>query len=292
MRSPGTGVRALPLCSSNTLVFLPPSGSKEIVLHDLFSGARRGGFTLEQSAPAKLEVDAWIEGDRLLLPWIDNQKRAQIECWDLALERRSWHLDLNEGAGEPRLLWHVLQNGSRTWLYLRPAAGAGADANPVLCELATAIGALSPLANVRLSSKDRPLGPLSERRRRLSSSELFVLSERPQNKEETRVRCIDLSSGERWSATLRAPFAELATLTPAPALSADGVVLAYTPQARSDRTSSSGSSVVFLDRANGLVRADKRSLGQEAFGRSDALEFVPLGEGLMVRGQDRLEVWR
>jgi hypothetical protein len=50
--------------------------------------------------------------------------------------------------------------------------------------------------------------------------------------------------------------------------------------------------VVFLDRANGLLRADKRSLGTEAFGRSDELEFVPLGDGLMVRGANRLEVWR
>jgi len=69
-------------------------------------------------------------------------------------------------------------------------------------------------------------------------------------------------------------------------------VLAYTPFARSDRANTIGSNVVFLDRANGLVRADKRALSQEAFGRSDALEFVPLGDGLMLRGQDRLEVWR
>jgi hypothetical protein len=291
IRSPGSGVRALPLASSNTLAFLPPNGNKEIALHDLFTGARTGGFTLEQSVPAKLEQDAWIEGDRLLLPWIDN-KRSQIECWDLAQRKRSWHLDLNEGAAEPRLLAGVLQSGARTWLSLRPAASANADSNPILCELATAIGALSPLSNVRLSMRDRLLGPISEKRRRLPSNELFVLSERPQAKEETRVRCIDLSSGERWSATLRAPFDEIGKATPAPALAADGLVLAYTPTVRPERANNIGSNVVFLDRANGLLRADKRSLGTEAFGRSDELEFVPLGDGLMVRGANRLEVWR
>ena len=289
--SPGTGVRALPLASSNTLVFLPPTFSKEVVLHDLFTGARTGSFTLEQGAPAKLEEDAWIEGDRLILPWIDNPKRAQIECWDLALRRRSWRIDLNEGSSEPRVLAAVLQSGTRTWLYQRPTS-SGSESNPSLCELSTGIGALSPLSNVRLALKDRLLGPSAQKRRRLPSSEIFVLSERPQAKEETRVRCIDLASGERWSASLRAPFAEIGQQTPAPALSADGVVLAYTPFARSDRANTIGSNVVFLDRANGLVRADKRALSQEAFGRSDALEFVPLGDGLMLRGQDRLEVWR
>jgi len=291
IRSPGSGVRALPLCSSNQLVFLPPNGTKgEIAVHDLFTGARSGGFTLEQVVPAKLEDDAWIEGDRLLLPWMDNNA-SQVECWDLVQKKRVWHLDLNEGTSEQRRLFGVLQFGTRTWLHLKPAASGSSDSNPVLCELSTSIGALSPLSNVRLAPEDWLTG-LARSRRRLPSSELYVLSERPQAKEETRVRCIDLVSGERWSATLRAPFKDIGKSTPAPALSADGVALAYNPYARAERASSSGSSVVFLDRTNGLVRADKRALGAEAFGRSEALELVPLGDGLLVRGANRLEVWR
>ncbi len=292
IRSPGSGARALPLCSSNRLVFLPPTGGKEIALHDLFSGARTGGFALEQSVPAKLEEDAWIEGDRLILPWTENQKRAQIECWDLQTGKRSWQLDLNAGVSEPRKLVGVLQFGARTWLHLKPGNSGSSESNPTLCELSTGIGALAPLSNVRLAPEDCLTGPIAQRRRRLPSSELYVLSERPQAKEETRVRCIDLVSGERWSATLRAPFKEIGKATPAPALSADGLALAYTPSARPERANNIGSNVVFLDRANGLLRADKRSLGTEPFGRSDALEFVPLGDGLMVRGENRLEVWR
>ena len=292
IRSPGSGVRALPLASSNTLVFLPPNGNREIALHDLFTGARKGGFTLEATVPAKLEEDAWIEGDRLLLPWTENPKRAQIECWDLQTQKRSWQLDLNAGGGEPRKLVGVLQFGARTWLHLKPGSTGGSESNPTLCELSTAIGAISPLSNVRLAAGDRLTGPVAQRRRRLPSGELFVLSERPQAKEDTRVRCIDLLSGERWSATLRAPFDEIGKATPAPALSADGLALAYTPNVRPERANNIGSNVVFLDRANGLLRADKRSLGTESFGRSDALEFVPLGDGLMVRGENRLEVWR
>jgi len=289
IRSPGAGVRALPLASSNQLVFLPPVGNTEIAVHDLFTGARSGGFTLEQAVLSRLEDDAWIEGDRLLLPWIESDR---IECWDLVQRKRSWHLDLNDGASEKRRLWGVLQFGNRTWLHLKPAASGSSDSNPMLCELSTAIGALSPLSNVRLAPEDWVTGLARAARRRLPSSELYVLSERPQAKEETRVRCIDLVSGERWSATLRAPFKDIGKSTPAPALSADGVALAYNPYARSERSSSSGSSVVFLDRSNGLVRADKRALGAEAFGRSDALELVPLGDGLLVRGTNRLEVWR
>ncbi|MBK7645379.1 MAG: PQQ-binding-like beta-propeller repeat protein [Planctomycetes bacterium] len=292
MRSPGAGVRALPMCGSNAMVFLPPTGNSEIAVHDLFTGARMGSLTLETPVPTKLEEDAWIEGDRLLLPWIDS-RRAQIEGWDLALRKRLWHLDLNAGASDPRMLGGILQSGTRTWLFLRPAISSSPDANPTLAELSTGIGALSPLSNVRLSSGDRLLGPLTQKRRRLPSSELFVLSERPQAREETRVRCIDLSAGERWSTTLRTPFQEISgSLTPAPALSSDGLALAYTPFADSKRASSVGSNVVFLDRANGLVRADKRSLAQELFGSSDSLEFVPLGDGLLVRGMHRLEVWR
>ncbi len=287
IRAPGIGWRSLPMCSSNTLLFLPTQSHSDIRVHDLFTGAQERTLHLEQPAPGTLADEAWIEGDRLLLPWIDHVTTSQIDCWDVVQGKRAWRLNLDEAGQEHRRLSGVLQCGTRTWLYL-----TSASRNPQIYELSSGIGALAPLSGVRLAPKDRLLGTRGLKRRRLATPELFVLSERPQAPLETRVRCIDLTSGERWTTALHTPFAEISsTLTPAPALSDACVALAYSPAAQANRSSSAGANVIFLDRTSGLVRADKRALGQDAFG-SSGLEFVAIGDGLLVRGERRLEMWR
>jgi hypothetical protein len=287
------GQRALPLVAEDRLCFLPQMGGSEVEIADLYTGRRIGSLVLAAGAQARLEADAWVEGDRLLVPWIDHSSISRVECHSVRSLQRLWELDLSGSGEERRQLSVVLQHEDRTWLYLRPIGNGASQRSPQLIELSTAIGALAPLSHVRLAFDDRLLGSRHWRRRQLPSPELFMLSRRPQNPQEARVRCVDLTSGERWITTLLTPWKEISgAQTPLPALSEESVVLAYTPGMQPNRSNAVGAQVVFLDRASGLVRADKRALPQEYFGSSDTLELIPMGSSLLVRGERRLELWQ
>lgn len=287
------GQRALPLVAEDRLCFLPQMGGSEVEIADLYTGRRIGSLALAAGAQARLEADAWVEGERLLVPWIDHSSISRVECHSVRSLQRLWELDLSGSGEERRQLSVVLQHGERTWLYLRPIGNGASQRSPQLIELSTEIGALAPLSHVRLAFDDRLLGSRQWRRRPLPSPELFVLSRRPQNPQEARVRCVDLTSGERWVTTLLTPWKEISgAQTPLPALSEETVVLAYTPGMQPNRSNAIGAQLVFLDRASGLVRADKRALPQEYFGSSDSLELIPMGSSLLVRGERRLELWQ
>jgi|688.fasta_scaffold03122_14 outer membrane protein assembly factor BamB len=287
------GARALPLVAEDRLCFLPQMGAIEIEVADLYTGRRIGTLTLAAGAQARVESDAWVEGQRLLVPWIEHASLSRIECHDVRTLARLWDLDLSGSGEERRQLSTVLQHGGRTWLYLRPIGTNAATRSPQLIELSTAIGALAPLSHVRLSFEDRLLGSRQWRRRELPSPELFMLSRRPQNPQEARVRCIDLAKGERWVTTLSVPWKEIGGgQTPLPAISSECVLLAYAPGRSANRSGEIGTQLVFLDRASGLMRADKRALPSASFGDSDSVEFVPMGNSLFVRGERRLELWQ
>jgi hypothetical protein len=102
-----------------------------------------------------------------------------------------------------------------------------------------------------------------------------------------------LAKGERWVTTLSVPWKEIGGgQTPLPAISSECVLLAYAPGRSANRSGEIGTQLVFLDRASGLMRADKRALPSASFGDSDSVEFVPMGNSLFVRGERRLELWQ
>jgi hypothetical protein len=228
-----------------------------------------------------------------------------VLAYDLGTGSRAWRVAFGEddarrpadaGAvdrrSDGRELAAVLQRPGRTWLLVR-SPNQSAERSATLLELSTRIGAVSPLPNVRVGAGDCVVGLQRAGRLALSSSTLFLLGHK-EGSSEARLRAVDLERGELWSTVLAPKFEELVqrrsgfTALPQPALSDSAVVFAYSlaPQG----VSSSQSAVECLDRSNGR-RTSTFALAA-AMGRCDSLKLYPLGAGLLVQGENGLEVLR
>jgi outer membrane protein assembly factor BamB len=290
-------VQAAPLLSSNQVVFPPVSGGKQFVVCDLFTGRRALQFEIDLPAAASVDQDAWIEGGRLIVPWFDDNRssaRNQILALDLANGRTQWRLGFSSVSGDSRALSGILQHGAKTYLLVAPATDAQPGASPrAILELSTAIGAASPLANIRIGPEDRILGLPRERASRvhLATSWFFVLSGRS-GARDARLRAVDLESGEQWTHGLDLSIDEIATRTPAPlpALSDSTVAIAYTLATQSGTRNIGVTQLSFFDRATGSLR-DRLDLDKR-LGASDNLLLVPLESALIVKGQRLMEFRR
>src|SRR5262249_16092850 len=88
-------LQLLPLLSSNQAVFLPVSGRKQFLVRDLFTGRQALSFESESPVSYSVDQDAWIEGDRLVLPWFNDNRSSvanQIVAIDLSSGRALWRL--------------------------------------------------------------------------------------------------------------------------------------------------------------------------------------------------------
>jgi hypothetical protein len=289
------GLRPMPLCSSNRLVFLPNSGRKQFLVRDLFTGRRAHAFEIKVPVQSLADEEAWIEDDRLILPWFNESRsseRNQMIAVDLASGRLLWRIGFAEIGSEPFVLENVIQHAGKTYLIAGPWPSDEPQARALL-ELSTGIGAVAPLAHIRIGRDDRILGVgKSERRLRLSSPLVFLLSKSTKS-DEARLRAIDLASGELWAQGLGVTIEDVRKVTvPVPALSETTIAIAYTLFSRGNppRPATDPTSLVFLDRASGL-KAERRDLN-ERHGNSDALRFFPLGDALVIQGDKRLEVLR
>jgi outer membrane protein assembly factor BamB len=305
------GLAALPLLSSNRVVLLPVQGRKRAVALDLFTGREALSFELDTPVRAAAPDDAWIEDDLLIVPWIQagrEPERNHVLAYDLASGERAWRVAFGDDLGargpvaadresppDARELVAVLQRPRRTWLLVRSSiATAEKPASAAIYELSTRIGALSPLASVRIGASDRVLGLVRPGRLALSSTILFLLGGR-EGSHEARLRAVDLAGGEMWSQALTPAFEDLLqpsapfSLMPQPALSDGAVLLAYSVMAKGG-VPSLMTTIECLDRGSG------RSLSSlslsPVMGRCDSLKIFPLGGGLLVRGQGGVEVLR
>ncbi len=292
-----TSLLRIPVLASNRLVFLPALGRAMCATYDLFTGRRGITFKLDPPAGSNMERDSWVEGDRLILPWL-NATRANlsssnlVQAIDLASGRRLWKVEFAEqDASEPRTLDGVLQFGERTFLVVRPWRGAEDKATSpgMILELATQIGATAPISNVRVMPEDRIFGLASSSRVRLQSSLVFILAER-RDAETSSLRCVDLTSGELWIQSLSVPASELEynLPMPLPAISETTVAVGFTRRPR-DRQNPP-TTLLFYDRATGVKR-DERTLSLPLL-RSDRAQFVAFGDALIVRGGRQLEILR
>ncbi|MFN0006663.1 MAG: PQQ-binding-like beta-propeller repeat protein, partial [Planctomycetota bacterium] len=304
-----------PLVSSRRIVLLPAQMHREGRVLDLFTGRETAVFAFDTPARATAADDAWIEDDRLIVPWFENSRDPDgnhVLAFDLATGNRLWRVAFGDtdgargpvgGAGELRAdsseLVAVLQRPGRTWLLVRsiPPAGGSAPAGVpamTMVELSTRIGALSPLPNVRVGPTDCILGLPRPGRLALSSTTVFLLGHK-EGLKEARLRAVDLERGELWTTALLLPFEELVqgrvpgTLIPQPALSESSVVIAYSQDPR-QAVSSPHSAIESLDRRTGQ-RISHFTLSKD-MGRCGFLRFFPLGQGLLVQGENGLEVLR
>lgn len=302
-----------PLTSSRRIVLLPAQMHREGRVLDLFTGRETAAFTFDTPARLTAVDDAWIENDRLIVPWFENSRDPDgnhVLAFDLATGNRIWRVGFGEadgarptGTGAPvnradsSELVACLQRPGRTWLLVRsmpPAGGSVPGDVPAMTmvELSTRIGALSPLPNVRVGPTDCVLGLPRPGRLALSSTTVFLLGNKDGSK-EARLRAVDLERGELWATTLFPAFDELiqgripGTSIPQPALSDSTVVIAYSLDPRQPV---GYSAIECLDRRNGQ-RMKTFPLSKE-MGRCALLKFFPLGQGLLVQGEGGLEILR
>jgi outer membrane protein assembly factor BamB len=283
-----SGLQPVPLVSSNQVVFVPLAGYKQFVVRDLFTGRRALQFDCEAPMSRSMEDDAWIEGDRLMLPWF-NESRASVSNELLAIDlgngRTLWRLGFGAEGGDRRTLTNVLQAGAKTYLLVTPAPDAERP-NPSrsILELSTAIGATSPLSNVRVGWEDRILGVLPDSRARLSSSWIFLVSSTRPGARESRLRAVDLAGGEAWTQTLsNLSPSEIQRAQSQPAVSDTTVAV---PLAVNPPPKSQGSAITQLflfDRASGVSRGTYEP---------DGMQLIPLGKALFLRGRGAIEVWQ
>jgi len=295
-----------PLVSSRRIVLLPAQMHREGRVLDLFTGRETAAFTFDTPARGTAVDDAWIESERLIVPWFENSRDPEgnhVLAFDLATGNRLWSVPFGTAAGAPENradsseLVAVLQRPGRTWMLVKstpPPGGPVQAPTMTMVELSTRIGAISPLPSVRVGPNDCILGLVRPGRLALTSTIVFLLGHKDGSK-EARLRAVDLEQGELWATTLLLPFEELVqgrvpgTSIPQPALSDSSVVIAYSQDPR-QAVSSPHSAIESLDRRNGQ-RLSHFTLSKD-MGRCGYLRFFPLGQGLLVQGENGLEVLR
>lgn len=287
-------VQRVPLLSNGRVVLLPSPGRTQVVVLDLFTGSRVRRFDLDTPVVATVASDAWIEGDRLIVPWFvqqSNVERNHVLAYDLATGTRAWRVPLTDARGA-RWLAGVLQQEGRTWLYLqgRGSNESGITEQSLAC-LDTRIGALTPLSAVRIGSDDRILGLGRATRVVLPAGPIAVLSPRTGGGRgplgEARLRAIDLDRGERWVQGLGIPFDELSSATLPVAVASDTILVVVTvPNPSLVQGSLMRADLRAFDLATGQPRGIR---GVRMESTKDVPQPIPLGDVLIVRTKTQLE---
>jgi hypothetical protein len=296
-------VQRVPLVAGTRVVFVPSSGQKQVLALDLFTGTRTRRFDLDAPANSGLDQDAWIEGDRLIVPGVNqvsSPDRNRVIAFDLRTGGRAWRVPIDESAstgrrdgGVKRSLRGILQQGERTWLLLQSTTEAGAY-EQTFCALDTKIGALTPLSAIRVGGDDRVLGLLRSGRVEMPKGPIFLLSPRTGRGGavgEARLRCIDLDRGELWVQALGFGFDQLAPgVPPMPALSETSVAIAYAiTEPSTPGVSMQGylTSIRFFDIQSGALGGRREVQSKR---ERDVPQLLPLGDTLLVRTRSSLEV--
>ncbi len=283
-----------PILSDTRVVFMPTAGYRQVVVLDLFTGARSKRFELDTPVAAAVDSDAWIEGDLLIVPWFNQQtmaERNQVAAIDLATGRLAWRVGIGDAAA-PRWISSVIQQGERTWLLLQSRG----TTEPVLMEQAlalldTRIGALTPVTAVRIGMDDRILGLGRSARVVFPEGPLALLSPRSGGGRGTlgdaRVRCVDLDRGELWVQGLGIPFDDLALGSlPMPAASDTILAVVTVSNPAPVQGSFPRADLRAFDLATG---APKGMRGVHMTETRDVPQLSPLGDLLIVRTKGRME---
>lgn len=291
-------VQRLPLLSDSRVVFLPTASHTQIVVRDLFTGTRSLRFDLESTAASGIDTDAWIDGDLLIVPWFTElrlQERNHVIAVDLATGKRRWRVPFGEDPNSKRWLAGVLQQDDRTWLLVQSRSDER-DRLPEqsLLALDTKIGAITPLASLRIGAEDKILGLPRAARVRFASGPLMALAPRTGAGKgparDARLRCLDLDRGELWAQSLNVAFDEIATsVLSQPALSDSSVAIHLTTNETKGRPGSWQSALLTFDRRTGLS-GGRRDLRKSD--KNDNPQLYPIGDTLLVRTKTALEILR
>jgi outer membrane protein assembly factor BamB len=287
-------VQRSPILSDTRIVFMPMSGNRVVVVLDLFTGTRTRRLDLEAPVRANVDTDAWIEGDRLIIPWFLQQslpERSQVLALDLATGRPAWRVAIGDPRA-PRWIAGVLQQGERSWLLLQSRGTTETMLQEQsLALLDTKIGALTPLTSVRIGMDDLILGLGRAERVVFPDGPIALLSPRSGGGRgpvgDARVRCIDLDRGELWVQGLGIPFDDLAVGSlPMPAASDTILCVVTVSNPAMVQNSFPRADLRAFDIATGGPRGIR---GVHMSETRDVPQLVPLGELLIVRTKARME---
>jgi len=282
-----------PLLSATRVVSLPKVGQRGVRVRDLFTGRRLLDWELDIPANPRIVQQAWIEGERLIVPRIPEPSLPafnQILCHSLVDGQRVWKIAVGDVASDKRYVTDVLQTADKTYLLLKTAPGPNVQMPQLgLYELSTSIGAVAPILNVRFAPEDRIVGTQPEGRTRLSSPLVLVVSNSQNG--EARVRAVDLERGELWSQGLGVPHRDWQpAFLPAPAWSESSVALGFSVLLRQRAgTQSHSTHLALFDRQSGVLREPPRALDPRTVDKADQLGLYPWGGVLALRLKNRLE---
>lgn len=281
-----------PVCGSGKLVLLPqPYGQNVMLVFDLFTGRGVSRVSLPHPLQRLTFRAAWIDQGRIVMPWFLTEvsdPRNRIVAYDLESGAQAWEVHFDRSLGGGRQLHAIVESGEHTILVLKPPFESGARG--ILAALDLRVGGIARLGNVELLDDQVPIGPhLSDRRRvRLEQPVLFLRSGGQQG-DRTRLTAVHLPYGvERWR--WEPPFGDLYTGgMPLPAVGRDVIALVLSERS-GRRPVHHQANLVLLGRHDGLRR--EIQILDPRFGRSDDIQLVPLGDALLVAGQQVLKVLR
>lgn len=282
------GHSKVPLVGSGRVVFVPEITQRKIVVRDLYTGTRTTEFELPQPPERNAHLQMWIEDGLLIQPHFFKATKPNenlIVAYDLETGRERWSENFDEEGR--RELTTVLEYDGEHYLVLRPRSrSAEQDVPGQILHLHAGFGALQPVGNVRLGKRDIPIEVPVKRTYRLPSPYVFFRTS-SEDELKTRVRAIHLPHGERWVHSLPVAETDLYSRMTLPALSDSTVVLAYN-EWPGNKTSPGVTIMTFIDRASGLSR-EVRDL-PNAFPRANQMQFVTLGDALILVGGSRMDV--
>ncbi|MDP6540821.1 MAG: PQQ-binding-like beta-propeller repeat protein, partial [Planctomycetota bacterium] len=283
-----------PVSSEREAVFLPRVGKRKALVLDLFSGRTSRTVQLPHAARKEAYETSWIEDGRLIVPrfmMLRRPEQNEILALRLATGTVDWRVRFEEVAGGGRELHAIVQYAGRTYLVLRPRHTLREDdLHGLLVELNTSVGGHAPVGSLRLGVEHQLIGVDIGERRRLESPFLFLRSFGP-GETEMKVHAVHLPYGhERWMRRLPVSPADLYDRNmPMPAVSQTTVALAYSEKPRNAR-SPSRTLLFSFDKSTGAPTGSQEL--DRRLGRGAQLRLAPLGDALLLAGEEQLQVMR
>ncbi|MFT4541810.1 MAG: outer membrane protein assembly factor BamB [Planctomycetota bacterium] len=279
----------MPVTGDGVLCLMPTYPAKQGLVLNTFTSHVQTELEIPNISQPISEA-TWIEDNKLLVPRFLESRRASrnhLAALDLMSGRELWRVDfemLNGGSQLTRLLRYQ----GDTFLVVEPKHELNTEGQVYALDTTSGLVSSTPLA--RFSRQDRWLGVRYRDRTELTSPYIFMFTLQSPT-EPLRLRAIHLPYGQRWEVPIGLREADIVRETfPRPGLSSSTVVLGWREMRSNSETRGIESIVAVLDRTSGTLHST-RALPPEMDGNK-TLQIVSIGDGLVLCGRHKLEVWR
>ena len=277
----GLYYRPGPVLGDGYCVVLPELDGKGQVF-DLFTGAKLSSFPVDQMT-LRSALGSWIEGGRFILPYfkrIGKPALNHVLAYDLMDGKQAWRLPLSSGPNSADLL-HVLRYEDRTWLAMvRPDQSGDDDLELRALDVDRGRLALTPLAN--LPGIGKLVGLRASSNVVLDQPWVFCTA-----RDRMQIIAVHLDRGRAWTSSLEVTdWISNASEMARPVVGEDHV--AWLIPQRMPQGGDRDLELRYLDLAKGRIQY-RQVIESGTYKQGD---LVPLGNYLLVCGQDRAELWK